>query len=112
MTCCFVKLRSMPIGEKSTIYSQTPDLLQMYWGPVGGDDMREEDVRDFFVSYTQSDRAWAEWLAWELEVAGYTVRLQSWDMPAGSSFVHEMDQALHHTRHTLIVLSPAYLRSQ
>jgi hypothetical protein len=60
--------------------------------------MREEDVWDFFISYTQSDRAWAEWLAWELEVAGYSVRLQAWDMPAGSSFVHEMDQALQHTR--------------
>ena len=60
--------------------------------------MREEDVWDFFISYTQSDRAWAEWLAWELEVAGYSVRLQAWDMPPGTAFVHEMDQALQHTR--------------
>lgn len=31
-----------------------------------------EDVRDqwdFFVSYTQADRAWAEWIAWVLEEA-------------------------------------------
>jgi TIR domain/NB-ARC domain len=68
--------------------------------------------RDFFVSYTQADRAWAEWLAWELEAAGYTTVLQAWDMPAGSAFVHAMDQAVQHSRHTVLVLSPAYLRSQ
>jgi hypothetical protein len=24
-------------------------------------------VKDFFISYNQADRAWAEWIAWELE---------------------------------------------
>jgi hypothetical protein len=43
----------------------------------------EQAQRDFFVSYTQTDRAWAEWLAWELEAAGYTTVLQAWDMPPG-----------------------------
>ena len=27
--------------------------------------------RDFFVSYTGVDEQWAEWIAWNLEVAGY-----------------------------------------
>jgi tetratricopeptide (TPR) repeat protein len=71
-----------------------------------------DEPRDFFVSYTQTDRAWAEWLAWELEAAGYTTVLQAWDMPAGTAFVHAMDQAVQHTRHTILVLSPAYLRSE
>jgi tetratricopeptide (TPR) repeat protein len=70
-----------------------------------------DQERDFFVSYTQADRAWAVWLAWELEAAGYTTLLQAWDMPAGTAFVHAMDQAVQRTRHTLLVLSPAYLRS-
>jgi tetratricopeptide (TPR) repeat protein len=69
-------------------------------------------VADFFVSYTGADRAWAEWTAWELEAAGYTTVLQAWDMPPGSSFVHAMNEALHRTRHTLLILSPAYLRSE
>jgi tetratricopeptide (TPR) repeat protein len=73
--------------------------------------VHESERRDFFVSYTQADRAWAEWLAWELEAAGYTTLLQVWDMPAGTAFVHAMDQAVQRTRHTLLVLSPAYLRS-
>jgi hypothetical protein len=71
-----------------------------------------DQQRDFFVSYTQADRAWAEWLAWELEAAGYTALLQAWDMPAGTAFVHAMDQAARTTLHTLLVLSSAYLRSE
>jgi tetratricopeptide (TPR) repeat protein len=71
-----------------------------------------DQQRDFFVSYTQADRAWAEWLAWELEAAGYTTLLQAWDMPAGTAFVHTMDQAVQHVRHILLVLSSAYLRSE
>jgi TIR domain/NB-ARC domain len=67
--------------------------------------------RDFFISYTAADRAWAEWLAWELNAAGYTTLLQAWDMPPGTAFVHEMDQAVQTTRHIAVVLSPAYLRS-
>jgi tetratricopeptide (TPR) repeat protein len=70
-----------------------------------------DQQRDFFVSYAQADRAWAEWLAWELEAAGYTTLLQAWDMPAGTAFLHVMDQAVQHARHTILVLSPAYLRS-
>jgi tetratricopeptide (TPR) repeat protein len=73
---------------------------------------KPDQQRDFFVSYTQADRAWAEWLAWELEAAGYTTLLQAWDMPAGTAFVHAMDQAVQTTRHVVLVLSPAYLRSQ
>jgi hypothetical protein len=31
-------------------------------------------TKDFFVSYTRVDREWAEWVAWELQEAGYTCR--------------------------------------
>jgi TIR domain len=68
--------------------------------------------RDFFVSYAQADRAWAEWVAWELEAAGYTTVLQAWDMPAGTAFMHAMDQAVQSSRYVVLVLSPAYLRSE
>ena len=36
--------------------------------------------KDFFISYTAADRAWAEWIAWQLEGAGYDVVLQAWDV--------------------------------
>ena len=46
-----------------------------------------------------------------MEAVGYTTVLQAWHMPPGTSFVHAMDEALHRTSHTLLVMSPAYLRS-
>src|SRR5262249_7851596 len=47
---------------------------------------------DFFVSYTQADRGWAEWLAWLLEEAGFRVLVQAWDMVPGSNWVDRMGQ--------------------
>jgi Tfp pilus assembly protein PilF len=66
---------------------------------------------DFFVSYTSADRPWAEWIAWELEHAGYSVRIQAWDFGPGTNFVHEMDKAARVARRTIAVLSPAFLES-
>jgi tetratricopeptide (TPR) repeat protein len=68
--------------------------------------------RDFFVSYTGADQGWAEWIAWELEQAGYSTVLQAWDFVAGTNFAHAMHKAAIAARHTLAVLSPAYLRSR
>jgi hypothetical protein len=31
---------------------------------------------NFFVSYNHADEAWAEWVAWVLEEAGYTTKVQ------------------------------------
>lgn len=68
-------------------------------------------IRTFFISYTSTDRKWAEWIAWELENAGYTTTLQAWDFVAGSHFVTEMHLATQITQHTIAVLSRAYLES-
>jgi len=35
--------------------------------------------RDFFISYTGVNRPWAEWIAVQLEAAGYITVLQSFD---------------------------------
>jgi hypothetical protein len=35
--------------------------------------------RDFFISFNKADRAWATWIAWVLEEAGYSVFFQDWD---------------------------------
>jgi TIR domain len=66
---------------------------------------------DFFISYTASDEPWAEWIAWQLEDAGYTTRVQAWDFAAGNDFAHEMIQALRESRTVLALLSSAYTRS-
>jgi hypothetical protein len=42
--------------------------------------------RNFFVSYTGADAAWAEWIAHTLEANGHTTVLQAWDFrPGGTS---------------------------
>ncbi|MBO3705217.1 MAG: SUMF1/EgtB/PvdO family nonheme iron enzyme [Candidatus Accumulibacter sp.] len=65
--------------------------------------------RDFFVSYNGNDRDWAEWIAWQLEDAGYSTIIQAWDFHAGGNFVLEMDRAARTSRRTIAVLSPDYL---
>ena len=74
--------------------------------PTEGGDARE---RDFFVSYTKTDRSWAEWIAWQLEEAGYTTLLQAWDFVPGSNFLVEMDRAAKLAKRTIAVLSPEYV---
>ncbi len=65
---------------------------------------------DFFISYTSVDRNWAEWIAWQLEDAGYKCHIQAWDFISGSNFVQDMDQGTKAQR-TLLVLSPDYFNS-
>ena len=64
---------------------------------------------DFFISYQQTDRSWAEWIAWHLEENGYTTTIQAWDFRPGSSFPIEMDKAATDSQRTIIVLSSDYL---
>ncbi|WP_163553621.1 toll/interleukin-1 receptor domain-containing protein [Candidatus Frankia alpina] len=73
----------------------------------------EEDASDldFFISYTDSDRAWAEWVAWQLEDAGYRVLVQAWDFIVGSHWPAGMQRGVAVARRTIALLSPAYLRS-
>jgi hypothetical protein len=66
---------------------------------------------DFFVSYTQADRAWAEWVAWTLEEAGHRVLVQAWDFVPGSNWVQRMQDGVTGAARTVAVLSPDYLGS-
>jgi hypothetical protein len=68
-------------------------------------------MKDFFISYTKADHAWAQWIAWRLEEATYTAIIQAWDFRPGSNFVLEMDRAAKETRSTIAVLSPDYLKA-
>ncbi|MFF3691375.1 FxSxx-COOH system tetratricopeptide repeat protein [Streptomyces sp. NPDC002187] len=60
-----------------------------------------------FVSHAGADRAWAEWVAWQLQDAGYDVELDFWDWGAGENFVVKMNAALASGR-MLAVFSQAY----
>ncbi|WP_018505977.1 wHTH domain-containing protein [Parafrankia discariae] len=69
------------------------------------------DRWSFFVSYTQADRAWAEWIAWQLEDAGFRVLVQAWDMVAGSNWTATMQDGMQFGTRTIAILSDAYLQS-
>src|SRR5690348_5342808 len=68
--------------------------------------------RDFFVSYTQADRAWAEWIAWLLEEDGHSVLIQAWDFVAGDNWVQRMRDGVAGSKRTIAVLSPDYRESE
>ena len=73
--------------------------------------LEKQERRDFFISYTSQDKPWAEWIAAQLDAAGYTFFFQDWDFRPGSNFVAEMDKATRQADRTLLVLSAAYLTS-
>jgi TIR domain/Ricin-type beta-trefoil lectin domain len=66
---------------------------------------------DFFISYTRSDRPWAEWIAWILEAAGYHVVLQHWDFVPGCTWPERVDDMAQAEVRTIAILSPDYLGS-
>lgn len=69
-------------------------------------------MTDFFISYTHADENWAEWIAYTLEDAGFSVVIQAWDFRPGSNFVLEMQRASQAAERTILVLSPDYLNSR
>jgi TIR domain len=70
-----------------------------------------KSTKDFFISYTSSDRKWAEWVASTLESDGHTTVIQSWDFGPGCNFVVEMHNALLACRRIVLIYSPAYFES-
>ncbi|MDX8033506.1 FxSxx-COOH system tetratricopeptide repeat protein [Lentzea sp. BCCO 10_0856] len=68
-------------------------------------------MADFFVSYTGADKAWAEWIAWELEAQGHETLVQAWDMVPGTNWVDVMHKGVQDSERTIAVLSSAYLSS-
>src|SRR5450755_266965 len=69
------------------------------------------NLRDFFISYTGADCEWAEWIASTLEEAAYTTVLQAWDFGVGAHFVNEMHTAAQYTDRTIGVLSHVYIEA-
>ena len=68
-------------------------------------------MQDFFISYNRADKAWAEWLAWTLEEAEYSVVIQAWDFRPGGNFILDMQRATAEANKTIVVLSQDYLNA-
>jgi tetratricopeptide (TPR) repeat protein len=73
--------------------------------------MGQDATTDFFISYVKADRAWAEWIAWQLEDKGFATILQDWDVRPGHNVVLERDRAAQRAARTIAVLSPDYFDS-
>lgn len=69
-------------------------------------------MKDFFISYNKADAKKAEWIAWQLEEAGYTTIIQAWDFGPGDNFVLTMQKAATEAKRTIAVLSPDYLQAK
>ncbi|MGX9889698.1 FxSxx-COOH system tetratricopeptide repeat protein [Streptomyces sp. NPDC002276] len=65
----------------------------------------------WFVSHAGADRAWAEWVGWQLLDAGFQVELDYWDWGAGDNFILKMNAALERGRF-LALFSPAYFEPE
>ncbi len=69
------------------------------------------EEKEFFISYNKADKGWAVWIAWELEVNGFTTYLQAWDFKPGENFVLNMDKGLIHCKRFIGVISAEYMES-
>lgn len=70
------------------------------------------DRIDFFISHAGADRAWAEWVAWQLVDAGYSVELDVWDWAAGRNFVTAMSDAMDRADRVVALFSRAYFERE
>ncbi len=66
---------------------------------------------DFFISHAGRDTAWAEWLAWQLQQAGYSIELDVWDWAPGEDFVARMSAALERADRLMAVCTETYFAS-
>ncbi|WP_250285840.1 toll/interleukin-1 receptor domain-containing protein, partial [Frankia sp. CiP1_Cm_nod2] len=84
-------------------------------GSAGRDPLENAPDRtqewDFFISYASGDVEWAEWIAWQLEEAGYRVLLKAWDVTFGNNWMEIMQQGMTRAKRTIALLSAAYLGS-
>ncbi|MCL9762217.1 TIR domain-containing protein [Frankia sp. AiPa1] len=71
----------------------------------------EDATLNFFISYTTSDRPWAEWIAWQLEEKGFRVFIQDWDSIPGRNWMFGMQRGATEAEHTIALLSDDYLDS-
>jgi tetratricopeptide (TPR) repeat protein len=66
-------------------------------------------VADIFVSYTSSDRDWANWVGLELEKLGHVARVHEWEISAGGNIPAWMEERHQQADHVLFVISKLYL---
>ncbi|MEV8549705.1 FxSxx-COOH system tetratricopeptide repeat protein [Streptomyces glaucescens] len=67
-----------------------------------------DTTQRFFVSYAGPDRAWAEWVAWQLKRTGCEVELDRWDWHTGDDLVQRTSLALDRADAVVALFSRQY----
>ncbi len=68
-------------------------------------------MADIFVSYTSSDRDWANWIALELEKLGHVAHVHEWEIKGGHDIYGWMEKRHNEADRVLCVVSDAYLKA-
>nr|WP_274536512.1 TIR domain-containing protein [Pseudofrankia sp. BMG5.36] len=63
------------------------------------------------MSHASGDAGWAEWIGWQLEKAGFRVRVQAWEMVPGARRISVVQDSIRMAVRTIIVVSAEYLAS-
>ena len=83
------------------------DEQRSNWRGRDAVDMSADRV-NFFISHAGADRAWAEWVAWQLVEAGSTVELDVWDWATGQDFILKISDALDRADRVVALWSAEY----
>ena len=68
-------------------------------------------MADYFISYTSSDRDWAQWIAKELEALAHTPHIHEWEIKGGDDIYAWMEPRHDAADHVLCVVSDEYLKA-
>ncbi len=65
-------------------------------------------MADILISYTSSDRDWAEWIAWQLEALGHTPHVHDWEISGGGDLAAWMEKRHQEADRVLCIISKIY----
>ncbi|HEY4404889.1 MAG TPA: tetratricopeptide repeat protein [Xanthobacteraceae bacterium] len=68
-------------------------------------------MADYFISYTSSDRDWAQWIGKELEALAHTPHIHEWEIKGGDDIYAWMEARHDAADHVLCVVSDEYLKA-
>jgi tetratricopeptide (TPR) repeat protein len=68
----------------------------------------DDDRRDFFISHASADEGWAEWIAAQLQDAGFSIELDVWEWTPGEDFIAAMETGLKRADRVIAIYSRSY----
>jgi predicted acylesterase/phospholipase RssA len=64
-----------------------------------------------FISYTSSDKHWADWIGWNLRDAGHEPFVHEWEIGPGENIARWMEERVQQADRFLAVFSDAYIEA-